>query len=253
MLGDPELLAFRRGYYDLLVSLLWREPAGEVVAGLAEGIDGRIEAARHVHPRLAEGWDTLRGLLREVPRDALGETVADEYTRLFLGPRRPTLNPYESFYLTGRLLDRPLVAVRGFLAGVGLERERSYPEPEDHLAFELEIVRRLVARQAEAPDPEAETRWLNAQASFLKAHLLVWGPAVARDLAAAPEARFYRGVGQLLEGFLEVERDLVREWGPGEVVSLEEARRQAGAGDWRGPLFDAEPPAQAPGAGAPPP
>lgn len=239
MIGDRDLLAFRKGYYDLFVSLLWQEPAGEFVTGLGEGIEERIKGARNLHPLLGEGWEEIGSFLEGVPPEQLGQTVADEYTRLFIGPREPEVTPYESFYLTGRLLDRPLAVVRAFLKEIGIEKQEGYSEPEDFLAFELEVMRRLIHRQGSAPDPDGEVRWVNSQATFLKEHLLVWGPAPARDLAGAKGAVFYRGVAKLLQGFLELERDLFKAWGEGEVRSLDEARQSfAQRREWKGPLFD---------------
>lgn len=239
MVGDRDLLAFRQGYYDLFVSLLWREPAGELLAGLVDGIEERIKGARNLHPRLGDGWEEILRFLSDAAPAALAETVADEYTRLFIGPWAAGVFPYESYYVTGRLLDRPLAVVRGLLKDFGLEKQEAYPEPEDFLGFELEVMRRLVQRQRGAADPDGEVRWLNSQATFLKRHLLVWGPAAASDLAEARGGVFYRAVGKLLQGFLEIERDLFKGWGTEELRSLEEARESfARLKDWRGPLFD---------------
>jgi len=239
MIGDRELLGFRQGYYDLLVSLLWKEPQGNLLEGLRQGIQDRTKGAQGIHPLLGEGWGEIKRFLDAVPLERLAETVADEYTGLFIGPQAPEIHPYESYYLTGRLLDRPLASVRGFLQEIGIEKDGGYAEPEDCLAFELETMRRLIARQRSARDSEEEARWVNAQAAFLREHLLVWAPAVAGDLADTKGAAFYQGVAKLLQGFLEFERDLFKAWGPGEVKSLQEARQAlAGMGDWKGPLFD---------------
>jgi len=239
MIGDRDLLGFRQRYYELFVSLLWKEPTGELLAALTEGIEERIKGARNLHPLLGEGWEEIGRFLDGPAPERLDETVADEYTRLFIGPREPEVNPYESFYLTGRLLDRPLAVIRDFLKTVGIEKQEGYTEPEDFLAFELEVMRRLIHRQGAAADPDGEIRWLNVQATFLREHLLVWGPAAARDLAAARGAVFYRGVGRLLQGFLELEWDLFKSWGEEPIKSLDEARRSfARSGEWKGPLFD---------------
>ncbi|HEY7677896.1 MAG TPA: molecular chaperone TorD family protein [Candidatus Methylomirabilis sp.] len=239
MIGDRDLLAFRRGYYDLFVSLLWREPDGVLLAGLAVGIEERIRVARQIHPLLGAGWEAIARFLDGADRDRLAEAVAEEYTRLFLGPRDPEVNAYESYYLTGRLWDRPLATLRGFLEEIGLERQEGYAEPEDCLAFELEVMRRLIARQGSAENGEGEARWLDLQATFLKRHLLVWAPAAARDLGQARGADFYRGAATLLQGFLEMERDLFLRWGPEELHSLEQARQRfAREKEWKGPLLD---------------
>jgi TorA maturation chaperone TorD len=240
MIGDRELLAFRQGYYELLVSLLWKEPTDELLRHLSNGINERIHAARNLHPLLAEGWQQTARFLAETPSEQLSETIADEYTRLFLGPHGPVINPYESYYFTGYLLDRPLADIRTFLKAVGIEKKEGYGEPEDFLAFELEVMRWLTSKQMTSAQPEEEKRWLQLQGNFLREHLIVWAPTCAQDIEGAKGANFFRGVGMILRGFLEVERVLLREWGLDKVISLEEVRQRYRALPmWKGPTFEA--------------
>lgn len=239
MIGDRDLLAFRQSYYTLLVSLFWEEPAGELLLSLSEGIRDRIQAARTLHPLLAQGWEELDRFLAGTPSEELAEAVADEYIRLFIGPHGTEVNPYESFYLTGRLLDRPLANIRTFLKAVGIEKQKDYAEPEDFLAFELDVMRWLTDKQMTAAHADDETRWLRLESDFLKEHLLVWVPTCALDIERAEGANFYRGVAMVLRGFLEVERSLFHEWGLDKVATLEEARQVYGAIPlWKGPTFD---------------
>lgn len=241
MIGDRDLLDFRLGYYRLLSELLAREPTPALLEAVGLHLPDRAEAARELRPALGEGWAQIGAFLRgRTPLEA-AEAAADEFTRLFVGPRRPPLHPYESYYLTGGLFDRPLAVVRTFLRQVGLEKEPGYAEPEDSLAVELGVVAHLLERQRRAADPDAEAASVNLQAAFLKRHLLVWGPRCAEDLERAEGADFYRGVGSLLRGFLDLELALVRDWGPEPVRTLEEARAATGTGAWRGPLFDLTP------------
>lgn len=240
MIHDRELLFFRQSYYEMLVSLFWREPTGELLQQLSNGITERIQAARNLHPLLAAGWEETDRFLAQTSSESLSEVVADEYTRLFIGPLGPTVNPYESFYLTGRLLDRPLANVRTFLKTVGLEKQEGYAEPEDSLAFELEVMHWLIGKHAAAANPGEKERWLRLQADFLKEHLLIWGPACAKDIERAEGAKFYRAAAKLLQGFLEIELNFFREWGLDKVVSLDDARQRYGAfPTWKGPTFDA--------------
>jgi TorA maturation chaperone TorD len=238
VIGDAELRAFRTEYYGLLVSLLWREPGRALLDALGRGIEVRVAAAQRLHLELAAGWRAIAAYLAAAPADAAG-AVADEYTRLFIGPYGVTLHPYESYYLTGRVFDRPLANLRAFLARIGVAKDDGVSEPEDWLACELDVMRRLLQRQADAGGPEAEARVVDQQAAFLTRHLLVWAPSAARDIARAEGAAFYRGVGSLLAGFLELERELIGSRGGEPVVSVEEARRRhAAEGEWTGPLFD---------------
>jgi TorA maturation chaperone TorD len=239
MIDDRELLSFRQSYYEVLAALFRKEPSGELLRQLASGISERIQAARSLHPLLGAGWEDIERFVADTPPDRLAENVAEEYVRLFIGPFSAAVNPYESFYFTGRLLDRPLADVRRFLKSTGIEKLEDYPEPEDFLAVELEVMRWLVAKQLAAPDPKDARQWLQLQADFLKEHLLVWGPACAKDVERADRANFYRSVAKLLQGFLALELSFFREWGIDKVSSLEDVRQRHGVmPTWKGPTFD---------------
>ena len=239
MIGDRDLLDFRQEYYRFFVLLFSNEPSADQLKGLSNGIANRIEAAHNLNPLLAQGWEEFERYLNAAPDDQLVESVQDEYTRLFVGPHALEVNPYESFYFTGRLMDRPLANVRSFLKSVGLEKRPGYAEPDDFLAFELDVMRWLAGKQASSADPETESEWLEQQAQFLKQHLLIWGPACARDIENARGAAFYRAAAILLRGFLDMERTLFADWTAGEIASLEEVRQLYGAlPRWKGPTLD---------------
>ncbi len=242
MIGDRELREFRRGYYEVLFAFLAREPSASFLEHVTRGIVERARAAREVHPALGDGWGAIGDILIDTSAAGAAAAGAEEFTALFIGPFETPVHPYESYYLTRRFYDRPLATVRGFLTEVGIERDPAYADPEDSLAFELSIMAQCIDRQGRATEPDTEAHWLGRQAVFLKEHLLVWGPRCAADIAAAPGARLYRGVGRLLEGFLDLERDLFREWGPPGIPTLDEARAAASQGGvWRGPLFATPP------------
>jgi TorA maturation chaperone TorD len=238
MIPDPEH-SFRRDYYELLVALFRKEPAAELLQQLGKGIRERTQAARNLHPLLGQGWEEIKHFLAAMPSENLPETVSDEYTRLFIGPHGPVVNPYESFYLTGRMLERPLADIRTFLKAAGIQKLEEDPEPEDWLAFELEVMRWLIGKQLTAADSQEETRFLGLQSDFLKEHLLVWGPACARDIERATGARFYRSLAKILQGFLELELNFFRRRGLDKIASLDATRQRYGAvPTWKGPTFD---------------
>jgi hypothetical protein len=137
-------------------------------------------------------------------------------------------------------LDRPLADIRTFLKAVGIEKLQDYPEPEDCLAFELEVMRWLIEKQLAAADRQEQARIVGLQSDFLKQHLLVWGPACGRDIAQSKGANFYPSVAKVLQGFLALELNFFREWGLDQVESLDAARMRYGNfSTWRGPTFDA--------------
>lgn len=233
MLQDHDFIQFRQTYYRLFVQLLWKEPETGFVAALRDDMHPRTEAAAAVHPLMGSGWRIIDDYLADHPP---GDVVM-EFSQLFLEPFARVVRPYASYYLTGQFFTEPLKTWRGFLKQLGIEKPQGFTDPEDVLAFELDVMRWLIDKQAAAPD-DAD-RWLRLQVTCLKEHLLVWAPNCAADIEQAPQAAFYRGAAQLLRGFLKVEQSLFRDWGLDKVATLAEARAQYGAGpDWRGPLFD---------------
>ena len=233
MLRDPDFIQFRQTYYRLFVQLLWKEPEAAFIAALRDDMQSRAEAAASVHPLMGSGWQVIDDYLADHSPDA----VAAEFNQLFLEPFAKGIRPYASYYLTGQFFTEPLKAWRGFLKQLGVEKPPGFTDPEDVLAFELDVMRWLIDKQAAADDAD---RWLRLQATCLKEHVLVWAPSCAVDIEQAPQAAFYRGAAQLLRGFLEVEQSLFRDWGLDRVATLAEARAHYGAGpEWRGPLFDA--------------
>jgi TorA maturation chaperone TorD len=240
-----DLARFRQQYYGLLARLLSREPPDDLLDALRPGIAERAAAARLLDPLLGEGWDHLAGVLPEIT----AEIAEQEFLRLFIGPFQPEVTPYESWYITGQLFQGPLIALRRFVSQIGLERlEAVYPEPEDALAFELEVMNWLVTRQLEANSPEEEQEWLHRQAAFLRHHLLIWALHCAQDLESAKSAVLYKGVGLLLRGLASFEKQRLRAEGVPDCETLEQARRRYGAPRaFQGPLFDPSAPPKPPG------
>lgn len=234
MLRDHDLIQFRKTYYRFFVKLLWKEPEADFVAGLRDGkAQERTEAAAAVHPLMGKGWQAVDDFLASHEPGS----VTAEYVQLFLEPFAKGIRPYASYYLTGQFFTEPLKAWRAFLKRLGVEKPADgFSDPEDVLAFELDVMRWLIDKQAAAEDSDA---WLRLQATCLKEHLLVWAPSCAADIEQVPQAAFYGGVAKILRGFLEVERSLFVDWGLDHVATLSEARAHYGApAEWRGPLFD---------------
>lgn len=131
------------------------------------------------------------------------------YQRLFVGPARPGVYPYESCYrdpnrrLAGPWAER--VAAR--YTAEGLACPGLLP---DHIAAELAFMAHLAAREAEAEDSweeDAARQYRAQQAAFLRQHLLIWGPEFCRQLQAATDHPFYTAVAQTLLAWLELEAE----------------------------------------------
>ncbi|AWN38480.1 TorD/DmsD family molecular chaperone [Methylobacterium radiodurans] len=182
-----EIDLLRAEHYDLLAVLLGRAPSQALLDGLAalSPGEGALGAATADLRRAAAGTDAA--------------TVEREFFELFIGVGRGELLPYASYYLTGFLNERPLARVREDLGALGLTRVQGMSEPEDHLAFLLEIMAGLAAGRFGAES--------GAERRFFDRHVAPWAPRLFADLEQAKAARFYRAVGALGRVFLEVEAE----------------------------------------------
>jgi TorA maturation chaperone TorD len=236
VIGDREISGFRRGYYELLSQLFLEAPKEALTEVLHRDLEGRIEAAQNLNPSLATGWRAVGSYLSEHTGDTtrLCEALAEEHTLLFISPWGPVVFPYESYYMERELLGPSLAEVRGFLRRAGLEKREGFTEPEDHIACELEVMAQLIARQEVANDPTEEERWLHLQGEFFRTHLLPWAFLLCDEVEKREKVEFYKGVAKLTRGFMELERELMAEWGPA-VPPRQPARERVTR--WKGPTF----------------
>jgi TorA maturation chaperone TorD len=186
----------RASFYALLANLLAGPPHPLVVSNLggAEPLeaDPQIEEA----VQLAHAWNALRGAARDLdPVD-----LFEEWHALFTGPGRPAVVLHGSWYLTGFLMEHPLARLREDLADLGLARREHCGESEDHLAALCDAMRALLV-DVRRPAPERQVK----QKEFFDRHIRPWAGDCCAALEGAPEARFYRRVGQFAAAFLALE------------------------------------------------
>lgn len=179
--------------YSLLAALLRTPPDATLLQRLAD-IDLPADDTEADEPRLVAAWR----LLRAAARTARPAAVDDEFHALFIGLGRGEVLPYASWYLSGALMDRSLVALRSDLARLAITRIDGNKEPEDHAASLCEAMALL-------SDP-AEGVSLAEQRNFLLMHIAPWMGRFFDDVAAAKGADFYRSVAALGSAFLAVEQ-----------------------------------------------
>lgn len=184
---DEDVL--RGQFWGLLAALLAAPPSADLLSRLASipGDDTPLGRAL--------------GALGQAARDTRVDATADEYHELFIGLTRGELLPYGSYYLTGFLNEKPLAALRGDLAALGIAVDDGVAEPEDHIAILAEIMQGLIDGALGEPLP------LDRQKHFFATHLQPWADRFFADLETAQTARFYRAVGGLGRAFLAVEAD----------------------------------------------
>ena len=181
----------RAELYGLLSQLYYAAPSPDLAAQLRVAVTQAPAAGGF----LEEPWRLLVG----AARDLSDAQLAAEYDTLFGGMTRPDVYLYGSHYLSGFLNEKPLARLRQALDALGLERDASMSETEDHFAYLCEVMRYLIAGE------DAAVANLAQQQRFFADHLQPWANAMCDALAAHPQARFYAALAAFTRAFLGVE------------------------------------------------
>lgn len=184
---------FRSVTWFALAAALRSTPDPSLLAHLAQTGSSTVDDGSEPG-ELGQAWSAVATAAGQVEQGPLD----DEFHDLFIGIGRGELVPYASWYRTGFLMDRPLVALRRDLALLGFERQQSVREPEDHAAAIAEVMG-LLADPAEGQDE-------STQRIFFSEHIDSWMPDFFADMQTAQSADFYRSVGRLGAAFVEFER-----------------------------------------------
>jgi len=157
-------------------------------------------------PALVEALTTIGFALdRDVlegPEDEVIETLAVAYTALFIGPGKH-IPPYASVHMpgsNGELWGETTVWAKQFIEAGGFDYATGFHDLPDHLAVELELMRNLWAREAEATengDTAAATAASNLRITFVRDHLVHWLPPFCDKVTANSPHPFYAMIASL--------------------------------------------------------
>ncbi len=140
--------------------------------------------------------------------DEAFDDLRADYTRLFIGPGEMKVAPWESVYFNDERLtfQKETLQVRAWYQRFGLQAERLYNEPDDHVGLELEFIAhlaRLGLQALEQKDEATLTRSLKAQRDFVSEHLMRWAPRFCEQTEKETHTDFYRGIARLTRGLLD--------------------------------------------------
>ena len=181
----------RAELYGLLARLFLAPPDDDLLARLrlaptAAPVPGAF---------LESSWTDLVGAARA----ADAAQIAAEHDALFVGIGKPEVFLYASHHIAGALNEKPLVELRDTLRRLGLARSEAMVETEDHVAYLCEVMRYLIAGD------DLAISNLASQQRFFDAHLRGWSARMLEQLAAHPQAAFYRALALFAAAFLQVE------------------------------------------------
>lgn len=186
---SEEQQALRADLYRLLARLLRAAPDAELIDFLAELDHDAISLPGAAEQQLPRALASLS----LAARVSDSRRLEDDFFQSLVGVVQGEVVPYASWYLTGSLMEMPLVALRQDLKRLGFERQSDVHEPEDHLGALCEVMAMLID---EVP---------GKQVNFFRRHVASWGERCCADLAGR-ESPFYAAVGYLGQAFLRAER-----------------------------------------------
>jgi TorA maturation chaperone TorD len=186
----------QRDVYRVLGGLLADCPSEALCAALVR--DRTLEELGAIAGgRLGLELTRVHAALAAEPHDA----IERDFVRLFVGPRKKLVPPWESVYVDpGRLVLQESTddVVRAYAEQrVGFDGMGA--QPADHVALELQFCAVLADR---APAREGSAAALRR---FLDRHLLAWVPRFAADVARLADTDTWRAVGNALVALCELE------------------------------------------------
>lgn len=189
--GDDSDELARAELYGLLARL-WLAPPDDA---LMQQFRVAVTQAPEPGGLLETAWGTLVSALRATTVEA----AATEHAALFHGVGKPEVFAYGSFYLTGFLNEKPLAVLRSDLQALGLGRDASAMETEDHIAYVFEVMRYLIAGD------DLAVCNLEQQRRFFRAHVQPWVELLCDATEAHPLAQTWRAVAGFTRSFVQVE------------------------------------------------
>jgi TorA maturation chaperone TorD len=181
----------RAEIYGLLAALYYGPPTDALLASLRAAVTEAPAAGA----LLEEPWRAVVASAR-----ALGDgAIRQEFDALFGGVGKAEVYLFGSYYLSGFLNEKPLAKLRGDLAALGLARDESMSETEDHIAYLCEVMRYLIAGD------DVAVANLTQQRLFFSDHLQPWVQLLCTAVAAHPKARFYATLAAFTGAFMDVE------------------------------------------------
>lgn len=125
----------------------------------------------------------------DMPAETLLAGMAEDFSRLFIGPGPGLAPPFESLYADARRYGGAAASeLEKALARAGLHQAGASSLPADHLGVELA----LLAHWSTLGE-RAGCGWL------LREHLLTWVPQWAEDVRRHSATHFYRALAALVE------------------------------------------------------
>jgi TorA maturation chaperone TorD len=216
--NKSEMIELYYSFVDMFgfLARIYRE---EVDEKLVENIKGMKSKLNNVEDGISEGLMMMIKYSEGAETD-MTLSLAVEYTKVFMGwgPKQTKAAfPYESVYTSkrGLLMQEARDEVVSLYAEEGLDKDYSYKEAEDHIAFELAYIQHLCSKSAIAlandKDDEINS-YISKQRKFTDQHLLNWIPDFCDDITKNADSDFYIGLAKVTKNLLSFFDEILAEF-----------------------------------------
>ncbi|HLG18024.1 MAG TPA: molecular chaperone TorD family protein [Blastocatellia bacterium] len=200
-----------RGDTYFCLSVCFDYPSEKVVEpASARAIAETIESLEHVGG-LESLADEVNNFEAELARnahspDAVLSNLQIEYSRLFLGPTKPQVYPYEAAFLSQS--GWPTTTSSELASAYrqeGLKLAPGFKESPDHISIEFEFMSHLCCQEMKARernDAESLCCYRRQQRAFLGNHIVHWVPVCLAAVERAAVVGFYRSLARIARGFV---------------------------------------------------
>jgi TorA maturation chaperone TorD len=227
----------RKNLYSFLARVYAKEVDVEFLRGLKEKREFFLASAHDSEVQEAEFADGFRelaeyaGTLRDDELEKARLELAVEYAGVFLGAWKGVAHPSESAYKTeGHLImQKPRDEVLAKFRSMGLQKSEDFPEPEDHVALELQFMAHMSEKTGNAlrDGKYADARkYLEIQKDFLKTHLGWWVPKLTRDIVKVARQNFYKAIAKITDGYIRIDKSILDELLDGLASAEAEPERE---------------------------
>lgn len=193
-------------FYDVFFSMFVREPTGEIIDAWRKGLGAIHEAG----PDDSLGKPAGK-LLEILTCENATWKVCEEYQRLFWLPDMHLVSLLASQYVDGKPFGKYLVRIREFIEKLPFRKCDDYAEPEDSLAFHLDLMRQMVREENEASCLQAKSQWSALQNELVNGCMDQWVEKFLDQLDGREDQLFYAQVAIMLRAYFEIERETLLE------------------------------------------
>lgn len=201
--------------YSMLKHVFYAEPNKELVDVVSNKEFIEDVPFTDENQLMAQGMEDIYLYFDEdFGHDGAFKDLCWDYTRMFVGPASLPAPPWESAYLTeDRLLfQESTLDVRRAYLKYNFIVKNYLREPDDHIGSELDFMCRLCQLYIDNIDEcSIAVQIINDQKAFMEEHFARWVFDFADDVIKYSQTRFYRGMGKVLRGFIQLDREIVSE------------------------------------------